>query len=304
MIARKKTTPYQSISKQRGFILLEVLIAVIVILGLTIWWVKAQNRIHKEKTADVITQQINTLFNAAANFYTNKKSHGDTEPWAEISMKDLYDNGYITKKNMDNPYGNKYTFRPLPYCVNPAMCKNEPGQQLLFKLELYTNIPKSDYASARRAIIPIVDSKVIAKEKEDLPWWEQHDHRPTLDKNMVRIIVDMNVPHTLKNDPFAVHYMTIVKPETLIYAKDAGCGPGNYQPQIYTAVSSCVYMNNKSAVPLNGCQTYALRSGDSWRVHMRAITPDGVHRSNGNNEFNNFNDSRIQVTLKCKRTPN
>ena len=294
MIARKKTTPYQSISKQRGFILLEVLIAVIVILGLTIWWVKAQNRIHKEKTSGVITQQINTLFNAASNYYTTKKGSPSFE-WDVITTDNLLTNHYILTKNTLNPYGEQYIFRK----ENPDNIGNQ-GKYL----ELITDIPKSDEHVARQAITSILNATVIEGPNPDAtksgtkgPW-----SKP-IDKNMVRITVDMKTPNTIKTDPLAVHYMTMVKPEKTIQSSDANCIDG-YQPQIYTAVSSCVYMDGNSAVPLNGCQTYATATPGAWTVHMRAITPDGVHTSSDNNLADNFNDSRIQVTLKCKRTPN
>lgn len=298
MIFRKKPSSLNPNLRQSGFILLEVLIAVIVILGLTIWWAKDQNRIHKEKTSDVITQQINTLFNAASNFYTTKKGSPYFE-WDVITINDLLKNHYILNKNKLNPYGEKYIFRK----ENP----NTIGSQGKY-LQLITDIPKCDEHVARQAITSILNASVTEGDNPDSnpgsmnpnnrsPW-----SKP-LAKNMVRITVNMKTPNTIKTDPLATHFMTMVKPGEMIQSSDANCING-YQAQIYTAVSSCVYMSNQSAVPLNGCQTYALRSGDGWMVHMRAITPDGVHDSYSYNETNNFRDSRILVTLKCKITQN
>lgn len=87
--------------KQKGFIMIQVLLGLAVLIAIMTGWAYYQNREHQKAVATRITNEINYILQAATSYYIENKQ------WPkEISV--LVDKGYLLDKNKTNPYGNQY----------------------------------------------------------------------------------------------------------------------------------------------------------------------------------------------------
>ena len=271
---------------QRGFALLEILIAVIVILGLTLWWVKTQAHNNDRQTAARMSEQINQVMNAAVNYYEDHADYDDYhDKWPldpSVTVQKLIDAHYLTQANLQNSFGEPYELFP----------SKDPSQRVEV---LITKVPANKAYLANKAIAPIAQAIVDATPD---------------DQGMISVRVELPPPAVFgTGDAEAVKYMTATSAQSFIPYHVVQCPsapPGanyHYQKQIFTAIQACTGRNH---LPVEACESYAdvapdpsnPGAGDAgWIVHLNMLTEEGWHTDadTGN---------QIQVSVKCSRVPN
>lgn len=264
--------------KQQGFALLEILIAVIVILGLTLWWVKEQAHNNDVNTATQLSQQINQVLNAAVNYYTDHaedRSNPAQWPLPNSIMSDLIADNYLTPNAKFNPYNNEIVL-------------SQDSSGAAYEV-LTTNLPLSKAYIANKAIESLTNATVSTDAKN------------------ATITVKLPEPAAFNMNADAVKYMTAVSANTYIPFDVVRCPlpPKNakytYNQQIFTSIQACTGTDH---LPAEACTTYAEKTPDpsqpssstatGWTVHVNVLTETGwVKDPSALNQ--------IQVAAKCTK---
>lgn len=277
-------------AKQNGYILIEILIGVVIVLGLTIWWVKQKNIDDQNKVAQHMTQQINEIRSACINYYEDNlrtvqwpylSSQVTTSPQDDFT-KTLIQKGYLPAADYTNPYGHTYKISYQYKTIKPTL------------LVISSDVPIDQARVANKAIEPIADASVVIPPKT----------AKTKDTNVATIALDIPTPTSGLIDPKAVHYVDIVQSGTFVAADEAKCGP-TYHTNIYTAMTSCHASNASNlSEPMEACNSWAQPSSKNgktgWEVDSQILTPDGWLLQSASNKSNGH--SLIQVTLRCQQT--
>ena len=189
-----------------GFLLLEVLIGVIVILGLTLWWVHIQLHNDKKSMAKVMTQQMNSILNAVSNYYVDHPNAQSQWPHG-ILMSQLVEDKYIMQNQTINPFNFPYRFQ---------------ADKRDNVLELITSVGYADAYVADSSIASLANSTTIVPV-------DRHSN--------VSIIVRMNQPITA-SDPAVVKFIGLYYRGEVVSSNKINC-PSNYRPEIITTQKDC-----------------------------------------------------------------
>ena len=134
---------------QQGYILMEILIGVIVVLGLTIWWVTQKNIDNQNQVAQLMTQQINEIRSASINMYEESNLSQDWPP-KNITIARLIAKHLLPASDGANAFG-------VAYQVNdPQTAKKYPKM-----LVITTSVPLPDLRVAQKENISLHKEKVI-----------------------------------------------------------------------------------------------------------------------------------------------
>ena len=250
--------------KQRGFIMIQVLLGLVVLIAIMTSWAYYQNRVHQKSVATRITNEVNYVLEAATSYYRSN-SH-----WPK-NMKDLIESGYLDPQNpgdtvMLNPYGQEYKI----------MSDSKSQNDLDNKLRLLTNIPKDDAYVSLNAMSALPFAKLNPKGVTPPPNYDTLQVK-LLPHGSNGIIRRARVVRSGKSIP---------KPMCL----------SGEQPTIYTSVASTGDITGAS---VGGARTYATDDSDggSWTVHMKVLTNTGWVED----KYSGLN--RIEVITACQ-TPN
>jgi hypothetical protein len=190
----------------RGYILLEILIAVIVVLGLSLWWIRLQVHDNKKTMAKVMTQQIHEILNATLNYY----GHDDLTDWPPtITIDELIHDKYLLKNDKVNPFGYRYKLKAIP------------DENIL---ELRTKVSYTDAYVAQEAITPLNDAHVSV---------------PDQSHGFATIKVKVPEPASLNHlSPNVVKFYKTVTNADYVAKSNISC-PINYKKVIITTQKDC-----------------------------------------------------------------
>lgn len=177
-----------------GYILLEVLIAVIVILGLTLWWVRIQSHNNKLSMANVMTQQINAIISAITNDYQQNRDVRKQWPRG-ITMNRLIHGKYLLARDQTNPFH-------FPYQLEP-----DPANHTLV---LSTQLANADAFIAYKVSSAFADSTVTVPPNH-------HDN--------VMLRISMNQPR-MTSSTSDINFFESVTPGTVLNPAKMNCPPG------------------------------------------------------------------------------
>lgn len=229
------------VRKQCGFIMIQVLLGLAVLIAIMTSWAYYQNRVHQKAVATRITNEVNYILEAATSYYKSN------DRWPQ-DMSDLIRSGYLDPQKpgatvMLNPYGQQYKI----------MVSNQSQNGLDNKLKLWTNIPK-DY------------SYVSLNAMSALPFAKLDPEGVTPPAGYDLLQVEL-VPYGVNG---IVRDAQVVDSGALI--KKPTCSPGEYAT-IYTSVASSGDIKGQS---IGGVRTYAQNYDDkNWKVIMKVLTSGG-----------------------------
>lgn len=128
-------------NKQCGFIMIQVLLGLVVLIAIMTSWAYYQNRVHKRAVAKRMTNEISYILEAATSYYS------DHDGWPD-RMADLINAGYIDRQTQGSdeildPYGQKYFLK-----------NSHDG-----KLYVLAYIPEDDAYVARNAMTALPFAK-------------------------------------------------------------------------------------------------------------------------------------------------
>lgn len=249
--------------KQCGFIMIQVLLGLAILITIMTSWAYYQNRVHQKAVATRITNEINYILEAATSYYKSN------DRWPQ-DMSDLIKSGYLDPQTLGatvilNPYGQQYKI----------MISNQSQNGLDNKLKLWTNIPK-DY------------SYVSLNAMSALPFAKINPEGVTPPAGYDLLQVEL-VPYGVSG---IVRDAQVVDSGSLI-AKPA-CSPGEYST-IYTSVASAGYVDwSRHAYSTDAVRTYAQDYDNKhWKVFMKVLT-------NGGWEYAPHGLGRIEVITTCQ----
>ncbi len=228
--------------KFRGYILLEILIAVLVVLGLTLWWLRIELHNNKRTMAKVMTQQISEILNAVDNYYEQDQLYkNNNNIWPpKITINELITKKYLLPKQSKNPFG-------YPYYL-----MSDYRNRVLI---LTTKVNAADSYIAQAAISPLTNAKVNV---------------PLVQNGYSTIKVKMAQPAAPGWTPKMVRYYGTVNSGQVISNSKLPC-PSGYQPVVIASQDSCdIYDGSMD----NQCQVYVTHSlfSNDWYVYLKKMT--------------------------------
>ncbi|MGD9152879.1 MAG: type II secretion system protein [Gammaproteobacteria bacterium] len=224
------------IKKQRGFIMIQVLLGLAVLIAIMTGWAYYQNRVHKRAIASRMTNEISYILEAATSYYS------DHNEWPD-KMADLINAGYIDRQTKGSdeildPYGQKYVL------------DNSQGD----KLYLLAYIPEDDAYVARNAMTALPFAK-FDPDGASAP--QGYDV-------LQAAVIPYGHGGIVKN-------ATIVPSGTII---DKPICPKDEKAKIYTSVASGVEKDG-SFVGGYRTYADNLEDEHKWKVHMQVLTNGG-----------------------------
>lgn len=323
--------------KQRGFMLLEMLLVIIILLGITIWWVKQQNVANQQKVSERLKQQTISLISAVINdYYQGTKNTTQNYPWPakKIQHEIINDPGrskdgkyytcakvtditeinvLLNKRDFYTPFGDSYKI-----CVSGANTSLKTNKRIYIKAK----INDSNLTIAQNTASYFSHGEVTYNTSKNNYEYKVYIDQPAgvqaIDKNAVHSIVVASPGDTITAPDN--NNSNSGKPDVLNKDQSLKNCVNDDNLRIYTSVMNCTSIKGKSATPNNpnpspnqgmlpieACETYATINnngpvGRSWIVHMRVLTPLGWvsdDATKGDKGFERTNDARIQVIVKC-----
>ena len=198
----------------RGFIMIELLIGIVVLIGLMSWWMEIEQVHYHKQLAKRLCNEINLILNAATSYYIYENNHWP--PDIETLVKDKYLSQQRKGDNhLYNPFGQVYKISLKNIETNHSV-----------DLNLTTKIPHDNRYVARFAMGSLPFAKLSSQ--------------PTQGYDTLTIsLIEPGITKTLSD---VVRFSTIVSSGALI-PKPICNREKHFFPAVYPSVASCGDLN-------------------------------------------------------------
>ncbi len=299
--------------KQKGFLMIEALLVVSIVIVLSIWWFRQEQVNAKKQTAELMKEQTANIIHAVDIIYKNPTNKSEWPPAVlakSISSKGGESNTdgcvnvrqipaltqYLSAKNLSDPFGNDYQL-----CVS-SDASGQSDQNARKTIALHTNIDPNDednLIAAQKAASALAGARVDINHS---------------DKSIApRLSINIHQPIANSTDRKAVHTIKVVHPGDLITfaevkSENPSCNVEN-DMEAFTSIVSCYAPGSAAASTksddqndgMQACEASAEKTSQGWVIHMRILTRLGWIASNGIQGNIDKAKNAVQVTFKCSK---